>query len=92
MSTLRAAVERRSGTLLAWLSLRPRLLLPGVVLVLFLLAALLPPPLSTLCLLPVLLLAAWLTYLSWPVLDGRARVLRTVVLVLLVGLVALDVR
>ena len=90
MSSLRAAVERRSGTLLAWLSQRPRLLVPGLVLGLLLLAAFLPPPLSTACLVPVLLLAAWLTYLSWPVLDLRARALRLVVLALLVGLVALE--
>ena len=86
---MRAAVERRSGTLLAWLSLRPRLLLPALVVGLFLLAAFLPPPLSTLCLLPVLLVALWLTYLSWPVLDGRARGLRVAVLVLLVVLMGL---
>ena len=75
--------------LLAWMSQRPRLLLPGLVLGLLLLAGLLPPVPRAVCLLPVLLLVAWLSYLSWPVLDTRARLLRVLAAGLVAGL-ALD--
>ena len=91
MPPLRASVERRSAVLLAWLSLRPKLLLPGLVVGLLLLAGLLPPLASALCLLPVLVLVGWLSYLSWPALDGRARVLRLLVLVGLVVVLLLEV-
>ena len=83
---LRAEVERRSGTLLAWLSLRPRPLLPAVVLVLLLASAVLPVALAAVCLVLVLLVVGWLSYLSWPLLQPRAKVLRLLVLVLLVFL------
>ncbi|MCW2776859.1 MAG: hypothetical protein JWN17_584 [Frankiales bacterium] len=86
---LRPLVESRSAVLLAWFSLRPKALLPVLVLALLLASSLLPPALGLLCLLPVLLLVAWLSYLSWPVLDPRARVLRCVVLVALTVLGAL---
>ena len=89
---MRAGVERRSAVLLAWLSLQPKLLLPAVVLGLLLLSAFLPPLLSTLCLVPVVALLAWLTYLSWPALDGRGRALRLLVLVGLLVLVALGLQ
>ena len=91
MPPLRTSVERRSAVLLAWLSLRPKLLLPGLVVGLLLLAGLLPPLASALCLLPVLVLVGWLSYLSWPALDGRARVLRLLVLVGLVVVLLLEV-
>ena len=91
-SAFRQGVERRSAVLLAWLSLRPRLLLPALIIGLLLLAGLLPPLLSALCLLPVLTLVGWLSYLSWPTLDGRARVLRLLVLVGLVVVLLLEVR
>ena len=86
MGTLREVVERRSGVLLAWFSQRPRLLLPGLVLGLLLLAGLLPAVAGALCLVPVVLLVGWLSYLSWPVLDGRGRLLRVLALALVVGL------
>ena len=89
MPSFRSSVARRSAVLLAWLSLRPRLLLPALVLGLLLLGSFLPPPLSTACLLLVLGVVGWLSYLSWPVLDGRARGLRLLVLSMLAGLVVL---
>ncbi len=89
MPAFRASVERRSAVLLAWLSLRPRLLLPAVVLGLLLLSSFVAPPLSTVCLLVVLAVVGWLSYLSWPVLDAGARVLRVAVLGLFVVLVVL---
>ncbi|MCW2608657.1 MAG: hypothetical protein JWO60_3350 [Frankiales bacterium] len=86
--TFRPQVEQRSAVVLAWLSLQPRLLLPGVVLVLLVVSALLPPLASAACVALVVLLAGWLSYLSWPVLDGRARAVRVALLVLLLALAA----
>lgn len=83
---LRTTVERRSGVLLAWLSLRPRLLLPGVVLALLLASGLLPLAPGAVCLLLVVLVVGWLSYLSWPVLDGRGRLVRLLVVLMLLGL------
>ena len=72
--------------MLAWLSQRPKLLLPGAVLVLLLASSALPTALGAVCLLLVLLVVGWLSYLSWPVLPARARVLRLLVLLMIVGL------
>ena len=85
----RPVVEQRSAVVLTWLSLQPRLLLPGAVLALLVLSALLPPGPGSACVALVLLVTGWLSYLSWPVLDVRSRVLRLVVLGLLVLLAAL---
>jgi hypothetical protein len=85
---LRTTVERRSGVLLAWLSQRPRLLLPGVVLALLLASSLLPAVAGTACLLLVVLVVGWLSYLSWPVLDRRGRLVRAVVVLMLLALAA----
>ncbi len=80
---LRRTVERRSAPLLLWLSSRPALLLPALVAVL-LIGGLAAPPAYGLPLLLVLsLLLVWLSYLSWPALDGRARALRVAMLALI---------
>ena len=80
---LRRTVERASAPVLLWLSSRPRFLLPLLVAVL-LLGGLAAPPTYGLPLLVVLtLLLAWLSYLSWPALDGRARALRVAMLALI---------
>jgi hypothetical protein len=80
---LRRTVERRSAPVLLWLSSRPRFLLPVLVAVL-LIGGLGAPPSYGLPLLVVLsLLLVWLSYLSWPALDGRARMLRAAMLALI---------
>ena len=80
---LRRTVERRSAPVLLWLSSRPKLLLPALVAVL-LIGGLAAPATYGLPLLLVLsLLLAWLSYLSWPALDGRARALRVAMLALI---------
>ena len=63
--------------MLLWLSARPVWALPVVTVVLLVAGLSAPPPIGV----PVLLRArsccwVWLSYLSWPVLDGGARVLR----------------
>ena len=80
---LRRTVERRSAPVLLWLSSRPKLLLPGLVAVL-LIGGLAAPPAPGVAMLLVLgLLLGWLSYLSWPALDGRARMLRAAMLALI---------
>jgi hypothetical protein len=81
---LRRTVERASAPVLLWLSSRPRFLLPLLVAVL-LIGGLAAPPAPGLAMLLVLTaLLAWLSYLSWPALDGRARMLRAAMLALVV--------
>ncbi len=80
---LRRTVERASAPVLLWLSSRPRFLLPALVAVL-LLGGLAAPSAYGLVLLGVLTaLLVWLSYLSWPALDGRGRLLRAAMLALI---------
>ena len=80
---LRRSVERRSAPVLLWLSSRPKVLLPALVVGLLLGGLALPgwPGLALLAVLALLLL--WLSYLSWPALDGRARAVRAAMLALI---------
>ena len=80
---LRRTVERYSAPVLLWLSSRPRFLLPALVAVL-LVGGLAAPAAYGLPMLAVLtLLLGWLSYLSWPALDARARLLRAAMLALI---------
>lgn len=80
---LRRTVERRSAPVLLWLSSRPKLLLPALVLVLLVGGLAAPAPYGAPLLVLLGLLLAWLSYLSWPVLEPRARLLRAAVLLLI---------
>ena len=73
--------------MLLWLSSRPKLLLPGLVLVLLIGGLAAPGATGAVLLLVLGVLLLWLSYLSWPALDGGARVLRAAML----GLVAVAV-
>jgi hypothetical protein len=81
---LRGAVERRSAPVLLWLSSRPRLLLPLVSIALLAGGFLAPAPVAVPLLVLLLALVGWLTYLSWPAVQGGARVVRVATLGLLV--------
>ena len=80
---LRRTVERRSAPVLLWLSSRPTVLLPALVVVLLVGGLAAPAPYGPPLLLALALLLAWLSYLSWPALDGRARMLRAAMLALI---------
>lgn len=82
---LRGAVERRSAPLLVWMSSRPKVLLPLLSLALLVGGLAAPLPVAAPLLLLLLAVVGWLTYLSWPVVQGGGRVVR----VATVGLVAL---
>ncbi len=86
-SPLRASVERRSAPVLLWLSSRPKVLLPALVVVLLIAGLAAPPTVGAPLLVLLALLLLWLSYLSWPALDSGARALRGGML----GLVAVAV-
>jgi hypothetical protein len=80
---LRRTVERRSAPVLLWLSSRPRFVLPLLVAALLVGGLAAPVPYAVALLLALGLLLLWLSYLSWPALDGRARMLRAAMLALI---------
>ena len=80
---LRRSVERRSAPVLLWLSSRPKVLLPALVVVLLVGGLAAPPAVGLWLLVLLALLLLWLSYLSWPALDGRARALRAAMLLLI---------
>jgi hypothetical protein len=88
---LRGAVERRSAPLLTWLTSRSKLLLPFGSLALLIGGFVLPVAIAVPMLLLLLGLVGWLTYLSWPAVQGGARVVRVATLVLLVLAVVITV-
>jgi hypothetical protein len=71
---------------LVLLSRQPKLLLPVVSLVLLIAGLALPGTLGAACLVLLILLVGWLSYLSWPAVTGQARVVRVVTVALLVAL------
>lgn len=75
-SGLRRAVERRSGPILVVLAQQPKLLIPVVSIVLLIVGLALPGLLGAPFLILLLLLVGWLSYLSWPVVVGPARLVR----------------
>lgn len=83
-SGLRGAVERRSSVALVYLSQRPSWTLPLVTGLLLVAGLLAPPAVGVPLLLLVLALVGWLSYLSWPAVQGLGRGLRLGVLALLV--------
>ena len=85
-SSLRSAVEQRSGVLLVALSRQPRWLLPLVSALLLGGVVLLPPVAALACLVLLLALVGWLSYLSWPVVDARGRAVRLASLTVIVVL------
>ena len=86
---LRRTVEQRSAPVLLWLSSRPKVLLPALVVVLLIGGLAAPPALGLVLLALLALVLLWLSYLSWPALDGRARAVRAAML-LLIGVALLQ--
>ncbi len=82
-SPLRSAVETRSAPALRALSRRPRWTLPLVSALLLAAVVFAPAPVAAGCLAALLALLGWLSYLSWPVVDGRGKLLRLASLALL---------
>ncbi|MCA1712427.1 MAG: hypothetical protein LC789_12625 [Actinobacteria bacterium] len=83
--TLRTAVEKRSAPVLVLLSQQPRVLVPVLALLLLIGGLALPAAFGAVCLVLLLAFVGWLTYLSWPVIVGQARLLRYVTLALILA-------
>lgn len=73
---LRGKVERSSAPLLLWLSARPRFVIPVLSAALLIGGLAAPPAIGVPLLALLVLLVGWLSYLSWPVVEGFQRVVR----------------
>ena len=79
----RRRVERASAPALLWLSRKPTFLLPVVTVVLLVVGLAAPAPVGVPVLLLLALVVAWLSYVSWPAVQGVQRLLRAVTVGLL---------
>ena len=84
-SATREALSARSRGILLQLSQLPTLVIPGVMLVLMLVGLSAPLPFALPAFAVIAVFVAWLAYLSWPILDSRARLLRGVMLAVVIG-------
>lgn len=82
---LRGKIERASAPALLWLSARPRFLLPVATVVLLVAGLAAPTAVGVPVLLVLVLLIGSLSYLSWPVVEGPARLLRLATIGLLLA-------
>ncbi len=84
-SPVRAQVNDRSRAILLRLSELPRLVIPGAMLVLMLVGLSAPLALALPAFGVIAAFVGWLAYLSWPILDTRARLLRALMLAVIIG-------
>lgn len=83
---MRAAVERRSSTVLVYLHQMPRWILPLLIAALMLAGLVVPGPMGALALTLVAAFLGWLAYLSWPSLTAGKRTIRVLTTVVLLAL------
>jgi hypothetical protein len=84
-SPFRHAVERRSATVVVFLSRLPRAV-PGLLVVCLVFAALVAPPVAgAVALFAIAALLSWLVYLSWPGVPPAGRAIRLVVLAIVLA-------
>ncbi len=84
----RGKVERLSAPALLWLSARPKFLLPIVTVMLLVVGLAAPTPVGVPVLALLVLLIGSLSYLSWPVVEGAARLVRLATIGLLIAAIA----
>ena len=82
---LRGKVERAAAPSLLWLSARPKFLLPVVTVLLLVVGLAAPTTIGVPVLGLLVLLIGGLSYLSWPVIEGAARLLRLATIGLLIA-------
>ena len=87
--TLRKRIEVLSAPTLIRMHSLPRAIVPVVIILLMFVGLVKDNALGGVALLVVAAFVGWLLYLSWPLLEGRARILRALT-VLLVFLAALS--
>lgn len=85
---VRGEVERTSAPVLVWLSARPKLFVPLLTAALLIGGLAAPPGAGVPLLLLLVVLIGWLSYLSWPVVEGFQRLLRIGIIGLVLAAVA----
>ena len=85
---IRGEIERTSAPALLWLSARPKFFVPLLSAVLLIGGLAGPPGVGVPLLMLLVVLIAWLSYLSWPVVEGFQRLLRVGVIGLVLAAVA----
>lgn len=82
---LRGRLERISAPALLWISARPKFGLPVVTVVLLVVGLAAPTVVGGPVLVLLVLLIGWLSYLSWPAVEGAPRLLRLATIGLLLA-------
>jgi hypothetical protein len=83
--TLRKRVEVLSAPTLIRLHSLPRVVMPVFILLLMFVGLVKDNAIGGIALLIVSALVGWLLYLSWPLLEGRARILRALAVLIVVA-------
>ena len=83
----RGTIERASAPALLWLSAKPTFTLPLLSVLLLVVGLAAPTAIGVPVLLVLAALVGWLSYLSWPVVQGVQRMLRLATIGLLVAAV-----
>lgn len=87
-SVMRKAITEASAPVLLRIHTFPKFLVPALIAGLMVLALFLDGVVAGVCLTIVALFIGWLMYLSWPLLDGRSRIVRLLVFGILVAATA----
>ena len=82
VATVRKRVEVLSAPILIRLHSLPRAVIPALILLFMFVGLVKDNALGGIALLIVATFVGWLLYLSWPLLEGRARILRTLAVLL----------
>jgi len=83
--TLRKRVEVLSAPTLIRLHALPRAFMPILILLLMFVGLMKDDAIGGIALIIVAAFVGWLLYLSWPLLEGRARILRALAVLLVVA-------
>ena len=85
---MRQRIETSSRPVLVRLHRLPRLVVPLVTVLLFVIGALAPVAVGLTALAVALVFMTWIAYLSWPAVDTTGRLLRLAMLTLIIFLAA----
>ena len=89
-SALRKRVTDLSAPILLRIHGLPKFLVPGLIAVLMLLGLFLPAPYSGVALTAVSVFIGWLMYVSWPLLDSKSKLIRSLVFLILIAATAIN--
>jgi hypothetical protein len=89
-SALRKRVTDLSAPILLRIHGLPKFLVPGLIAVLMLLGLFLPAPYSGVALTVVSVFIGWLMYVSWPLLDSKSKLIRSLVFLILIAATAIN--